>query len=372
MAHSLTHASATATNVPVAARLPFLALGIVCLLTGLAGGLGRLGIALPSLRPGLVAFHGPLMVAGFLGTLVSLERAVALGRPWAFAAPLAAGAGALGLAFAPGPLPALVLTLAGVVLLANLLTLQRVQASWAGATIAAGAACWTLGNALLAAGFAIPALLPWWIAFLALTIAGERLELARYLSPSRADRASFAAACAAVIAGAALALVDAAAGARLLGAGLAALALWLVLRDMARRSIRREGLTRFSGVCLLSGYVWLGVAGALGLVAGALSAGPLYDAWLHAFFLGFVMAMIFGHAPIIFPTLLARPIPFRSGFYAHLALLHASLAVRVAGDLLGLPEAVRWGGVGNVLAILLFFASTLASLLRAQRARARA
>jgi len=80
MAHSLTHASATATNVPVAARLPFLALGIVCLLTGLAGGLGRLGIALPSLRPGLVAFHGPLMVAGFLGTLVSLERAVARQR----------------------------------------------------------------------------------------------------------------------------------------------------------------------------------------------------------------------------------------------------------------------------------------------------
>jgi len=372
MSHSLSRQQATATIVPVAARLPFLALGIVCLLLGLAGGLGRLGIALPSLRPGLVAFHGPLLVAGFLGTLVSLERAVALGRPWAFAAPLAAGAGALGFSFAPGPGPALVLTLAGVVLLANLVTLQRVQPSWAGATIAAGAACWAMGSALLAAGFSIPALVPWWIAFLALTIAGERLELARYLALSASDRTSFAAACAALIAGATLAFVDAAAGARVLGAGLVGLALWLALRDMARRSIRREGLTRFSGVCLLSGYGWLGVAGVLGLAAGALSAGPLYDAWLHSFFLGFVMAMIFGHAPIIFPSILARPIPFRRGFYAHLALLHASLALRVAGDLLALPDAVRLGGIGNVLAILLFFASTLGSLLRAQRERARA
>ena len=44
----------------------------------------------------LAGSHGLLMTFGFLGTLIALERAVALGRPWGYAAPLASGlAGAL-------------------------------------------------------------------------------------------------------------------------------------------------------------------------------------------------------------------------------------------------------------------------------------
>lgn len=43
------------------------------------------------------------------------------------------------------------------------------------------------------------------------------------------------------------------------------------------------------------------MSGALALMAGQQVAGPLYDAMLHTFFLGFVFGMIFGHAPIIFP-----------------------------------------------------------------------
>ena len=60
-------------------RLPLIALGVLSLLGALGGGLVRLGWPLPT-TPGLVAFHGPLMVAGFLGTVIGLERAVALGR----------------------------------------------------------------------------------------------------------------------------------------------------------------------------------------------------------------------------------------------------------------------------------------------------
>ena len=47
--------------------------------------------------PALVAFHGPLMVGGFLGTVIGLERAVALGRGWAYVAPLATALGAVAL-----------------------------------------------------------------------------------------------------------------------------------------------------------------------------------------------------------------------------------------------------------------------------------
>ena len=70
------------------ARFPLMFLGLLALLTALWGGLLRLGWALPLLRPTLSVVHGPLMVCGFLGTLIGVERAVALGAFWPYAAPL--------------------------------------------------------------------------------------------------------------------------------------------------------------------------------------------------------------------------------------------------------------------------------------------
>lgn len=61
------------------ARFPLMALGMLALLAGVWAGLLRLGWGLPLLRHTLPTAHGPLMVPGFLGTLISLERAVALG-----------------------------------------------------------------------------------------------------------------------------------------------------------------------------------------------------------------------------------------------------------------------------------------------------
>ena len=57
------------------ARFPLMFLGLLALLTALWGGLLRLGWALPLLRPTLSVVHGPLMVCGFLGTLIGVERA---------------------------------------------------------------------------------------------------------------------------------------------------------------------------------------------------------------------------------------------------------------------------------------------------------
>ena len=73
-------------------RLPLLVLGFVSLAFGLAGGLARLMPSLPVPAPA-VAWHGALMVSAFFGTVISLERAAALDRPWVYAAPLAAGLG---------------------------------------------------------------------------------------------------------------------------------------------------------------------------------------------------------------------------------------------------------------------------------------
>ncbi|HJQ89689.1 MAG TPA: hypothetical protein VJ820_19765, partial [Propionibacteriaceae bacterium] len=68
-----------------------LVLAFVALAMGMAGGLARLTPLPVSIIA--LALHGPLMVSGFFGTVLSLERAAALERRWAHAAPLCAAVG---------------------------------------------------------------------------------------------------------------------------------------------------------------------------------------------------------------------------------------------------------------------------------------
>jgi hypothetical protein len=124
---------------------------------------------------------------------------------------------------------------------------------------------------------------------------------------------------------------------------------------------RGAPLARFVAVCLLSGYAWLGAGGTLWLALGGVTAGPRHDAVLHAVLVGFVLSMVFGHAPLILPAVLGGAVAYRPRFYGHLGLLHASLLLRVAGDLAGAPVAIRWGGPLGALAVVLFAANTLAA-----------
>lgn len=57
-------------------RFPLMALGMIALLAAMLGGLFRLGWDWPPIPSTLSVAHGPLMVSGFLGTLIGLERAV--------------------------------------------------------------------------------------------------------------------------------------------------------------------------------------------------------------------------------------------------------------------------------------------------------
>jgi len=184
-------------------------------------------------------------------------------------------------------------------------------------------------------------------------------------------------ACGLVVLGLALTLVPgrpapeaAVAGTGVAGLGFILQALWGLRQDAARRTARLPGLTRFMALCLLSGYVWLAVAGALWLTGSGPAGGWARDAALHSLFLGFVMSMIFGHAPVILPVVIGLAVPFQPGFYLHLGLLHASLLVRVTGSLLGIPPAARWGGLLNVAAVLLFLALTARAALSTRQAAA--
>jgi hypothetical protein len=359
-------------RIPPKARLPLLAVAMLALLAAMWAGLLRLGWDLPPLRDTLAAAHGPLMVGGFLGTLIGVERAVALGRPWAYLAPLCTALGALALLIGvPATLGAGLLVAGSVALLASYTAILRRQVALFTVTMALGADAWAIGNALWAVGRPIHQIVLWWAGFLVLTIAGERLELSRLRRPSQASQVLFLAAAGLFLAGLALSIVAYDAGARVAGAGMVALAAWLARYDVARRTVRLPGLPRFSAVCLLSGYVWLAAAGIMAVVFGGVAAGPRYDALLHAVFLGYVFAMIFAHAPIILPAVTGLAVPFHRVFYVHLILLHLSLLLRVGSDLTGWLPGRQWGGLLNVLVLLLFIGSTAVAVRRGRARRAR-
>lgn len=350
---------------PAWERLPLLILGFVALFVGLGAGLARLGWPMPEAAAGAAALHGPLMICGFFGVVIGLERAVAIGRLWAYAGPLLAGLGtAAALHGLHDATPWLTLAASGVLLAASLDVLLRQREGFM-LTIAVAAGCWTLGTALWAAGWAVHEVVGWWIAFLVLTIAGERLELSRFMPPSRGAGWLFAAIVVAVL----VALLGWLQrwGPPLFGIALLALAAWLLRHDIARRTVKQKGLTRFIAVCLLSGYFWLALGGAVIAAAGLAPGSEAYDAALHALLLGFVFAMVFGHAPIIFPAVLRVAVPYHPGFYAPLLLLHGSLALRLAGDAGGWFELIRWGGLLSALALLAFIANTAAAVLRGRR-----
>jgi len=362
---------------------PVMVLGLAFALAGLWYGLIRLGWRWPTPRPELVLAHGPLMVVGFVSTLVGLERAAAIRRWWAYAAPVAtATAAALLLAGQPTAVVGAVAAVGALILVAAYAVILRRQPSLFGGVMALGAALAAAGSVLWSLGAGLALVTLWWSAFLVLTIAGERFELGRTARPPAAARRAFVLAVAVLVTGLALAGVEPLAtglrlgaspvwtdaGVRLFGVGLLALAAWLVRYDVARITVRHNGLSRFIAAALLPAYGWLAVAGVLALVAGAAWPGRSYDAAVHALMVGFTISVIYGHAPIVLPILLGRPPVFQRVFYGHLALLHASLLLRVAGDMAGVAAWWRWGGLLNAVSIVWFVVATAIAVANAFRA----
>lgn len=329
------------------------------LLAGIAGGLLRAGVALPALSeatwPGqAVLAHAALMICGFLGTVIGIERAVAVKLRTAFLAPLASGAGgALLLMGQPGPGAWLGVAAAVIFTAVNIVIVRRQRAAhtWL-LLVAAGA--WLAGNLLFTTGQGSVATLPWWFAFLAMTIAAERLEMTRLMRRRPAAELSLQAVLVALLAGAAWSALAPVAGGLLYGAALTLLALWLAVFDIARHTVRAHGLSRYMAVCLLGGYAWLAVAGIAW--AGTALGLPLRDTALHALGLGFIVSMMMGHAPVILPAIARVKLQFGAFFYVPLAVLHLSLLLRLVAGIAGDPLRST-GALLNAAAIVLFAAT---------------
>jgi hypothetical protein len=347
--------------------IPFIALAILALLFAMWAGLLRIGWVLPAI-PNLALAHGPLMICGFLGVLIPLERAVAIRQKWMFAVPLLSGLGWITLFFAPS-ISGVLFTLGSLGTLAILGVMVKREPHIHTVTMAFGALAWVIGNILLwMIGLPIFQIIFWWISFLVLTIGGERLELNRVLRPARRQNLSFGIFAAALFAGAILATFNLNWGARLSGLSMLALSLWFLKNDLATRNIRHPNpLTRYIATCLFGGFIWLGISGIIYLYFGALYAGPQYDAAVHALFVGFVISMIFGHAPIIFPAILGLPVTFYPAFYGQLILLNLSLILRITGDLTNVVALRKWGGLLNEVAILLFLGMTIYSIVKGKK-----
>lgn len=338
-------------------RAALIAAGGLSMLAGLDAALLLLGLPAPVRLDRLAERHGILMVLGFLGTVIALERAVALRSRWGFVAPAGLGGGAL-LTLSPAP------ALFG----------QLVLLAGAGVLVAVYGALWQRAHdpvvlaQLVAAVFAacavglwirtdVPTVVVLLCCFIVVTIAAERVELARLMLPASAGDVLLAGT--AVMAGTgAIALIWPAAGGRLFGVVLAVAALWLASHDVAVRTIRARGLPRFAAAAMLAGYAWLLVAGCVGVAAG--TAGWAYDTVLHAVFLGFAMSMVMAHAPVILPSVLRVRLPYHPVLWLPLVALHLTLVVRVSGSLTSAPW-YQAGAVGTIVAMLLLVGAVVAA-----------
>lgn len=336
-------------------RLAVMALGGASLVGGLLAALTLVGVPIADAGSRLASVHGPLMVIGFVTTLIGLERAVSLRAVWGFLAPVFTGLGGI-LLLTPVPVTAaLGVQCVGLAVLVAVYSRLwdrapsvPVGVEWLGSVLALGAGLLWLG------GVGTAAVLPWIAGYLVLTIAGERLELSHVSSPPPSAERWLLGLAALVAVAAPISMVVPHGGNELVAAALLGIAIWLFRFDVAKTLVRGTGLPRFAAANMLAASFWLAVGSVIWLLTGPLDGALTYDAVVHSITLGYAMSMIFGHAPIIFPAVLRRPLPYHPLFWIPSVLLHASLFLRIASELRTWGVAWQVAGVLGVLSIIVF------------------
>ena len=110
----------------------------------------------------------------------------------------------------------------------------------------------------------------------------------------------------------------------------------------------------------LSSSVWFTKPRAATLAYG-------YDLALHAVLIGFVLSMAMGHAVIVIPAITGAAAPYHRAMYLGFAALHASVALRVAGDLMTWDNGRMLSGPLTILGLLAYIAVIARQIRQAAR-----
>ena len=339
-----------------------LPLVLVSLIVGILSGLFRMGWSIPV---GAVAGeHGALMTGSFLGTLICLERIVALKKKWLYVIPIISGLSLILFLVNEQKLAFVLLASGSLGLIYIYIDLINRFKEYYFYIMMIGSICWAVGNFIMIIHPFYPQAAPWWIAFILLTVFGERLELSKFLPQTKNKRITMIVSISIFMLG--LIIPYHSMGKYISGIGMISMAIWLLKYDIARKSVRSVGMHRFTGSLLLTGYFWMIICGALMIVD--FESLFSYDAMLHAFFLGFTFSMIFAHAPIIFPGVAGLAIkPFHNSLFIWAILLQLTLILRIVFDLMMNSELRKLFGMTNGIIILLFFINLVILIITKQR-----
>lgn len=353
------------TNMKRLERLPFVILAMLSLITGLLAGLQRIGWNLPINN--ILPDHGAIMVGGFLGTLIILEKIIPLKRNILYVFPIISGASVV-LFFIGQPIysvACLVFASAGLSIIFFIYWIREKSSIYF--LMVAGAICWLTGNILLIIHNFYPVSLPWWMAFVLLIITAERLELMKFLPVSSNQKMIFIGMLLTFVTGCLISFHGV--GNYLAAFSLVGSSIWLMRHDVVALNLRKKDLPRYVGVALLSGYFALLLSGTFLLI---LTEQPLgYDIVVHSFFIGFVFSMIFAHGPIILPGVLGISAkPYHSIFFIWLAMLHGSWITRAISDITIDMQLRKYSGLISAIAIIGYFLSLAVVTIRIQRGKA--
>lgn len=359
------------TALPRSRMVLLIGAGLAALL-GLVAALIRADLIHPSDRVPLADLHGGLMVYGFLGAAIGLERAVAYRsggskKPsWGFLAPALGLLGSLLCllsltvsirAAAPawvrvelfGGIP---WTLSMLILTAMYLAIWHRQPSAEVLIQVLGSLVGLVGAFGWVAGLDASVLAPTWLFFLVLTIVGERVELARAVfSDIRLESGILGLSLLTVLVLPVQAMAPSV-GYPLLGLSLSLLLLVMASHDVAKGTFRHGGLPGFMGTCMLSAYAW-GLLAALIWMAAPVDSGTYWgDMALHALAVGFIVTMVIAHVCMIVPSVIRRPLPFHPLLWGAWALMQVGLLIRLLGAIRLYTPLWKAGNLLNVLGIL--------------------
>lgn len=349
-------------------RLPAILFAILSLFSGIWGGLSRMGMSLDIPYPNMVSFHGVLMVSGFLGTFITLERSevLELGPGYFFALLSAAGAFIMGTGWGIEAGMAMIV-LAGIGLVGMYVFTLSIQPEWHTFIMSLGGVLWFVGDIFWLQAYPFIYTANLWLGFLILTVVGEHIELSSTDHISDKQRVQAGMLSIIFMTGLLVHILWTETGVIMSALSLIGLAIWLMKNNLTGVTVRKTGLPKFRNICLLTSFIWLVIGAVISVLYLKVPDHLYYDAYLHSFFLGFIFSIIFAHAPVIIPRLTGWQVGFYDRFYFHYLLLQASLLIRLFGDFMADSMIRELGGILNGLTIVIFLVSTVVAVFQTQR-----